>query len=269
MFLQNIFIIFFVIIILLILTLNKNDNFQNKENIENDNLKKNLELVDLFDKKAIKFNKITKPEKKITKYQTFYDISVFPQLHNIDYKIIQNELYDFLNNNNNYWQEWYEKDLWVNTDKKTSWKIIPLMAFGNFSKFYIDKFPKTYSILKNINGLVSAGFSNLGPNTTLKLHKGWGDLSNNVLRCHLGLKVSKSDCKVFVIGSSCDMMIQKEGKWIIFDDSLYHSASNENNEKERIILLIDIKRPLHIYKGESDVEKSPELLDFIKIFNEK
>jgi aspartyl/asparaginyl beta-hydroxylase (cupin superfamily) len=64
------------------------------------------------------------------------------------------------------------------------------------------------------------------------------------------------------------LCIKKKKKWIIFDDSLYHSASNEDVTDERIILLLDIKRPNNISKGTSDVNYSNELNDFIKEFNE-
>ena len=223
-------------------------------------------LTNEFNKKILKFNKITKPSKMITKYQTFYDISVYPQLKNINYLTIKNELVDFVKTDNNNWIEWPEYNLWKK-NIQASWKIIPLMAFGKWSEKKTKFFPKTTSLLKKINGLVSAGFSNIGPNTTLELHKGWGDLSNNILRCHLGLIIPKSKCKVFVIGVSNDYMEQKNGNWIIFDDSLYHSASNEDTNNERIILLLDIIRPNHIPKGESDIKFSEELNNFIEEFN--
>ena len=69
------------------------------------------------------------------------------------------------------------------------------------------------------------------------------------------------------MGISNDSMYQEESKWIIFDDSLYHSASNEDNSKDRIILLVDIERPSYIEKGISDIDNSLELNNFIDEFN--
>lgn len=270
---QKIFVAFFILTILIFIvctiTLSRLKNcepFSELKNIQEENLKKNLELVKQFDKKEIKFNKLDKANDLIIKYQTFYDVSIYPELKNIDYSIIKNELIHYMQLSNDNWVEWPEYDLWKNKNV-SSWKIIPLMAFGKWSDKNTKIFPKTTSQLKNINGIVSAGFSKLGPNTTLKLHKGWGDLSNNVLRCHLGLIVPKSKCKIFVVGLNNDMMYQKEGKWIIFDDSLYHSASNEDESADRIILLLDIKRPDNIFKGESDIKNSSELNNFIDEFN--
>ena len=242
------------------------ENYSEIKSIQDKNLEKNLELVKQFDNKQIKFNKLYNANTSIIKYQTFFDVSIYPELKNINYLTIKNELTNYIQQQNKNWMEWPEYDLWKNK-KASSWKIIPLMAFGKWSDKNTKNFPKTASQLKNIKGLVSAGFSKLGPNTTLKLHKGWGDLSNNVLRCHLGLIVPKLKCKIFVLGLSNDMMYQQEGKWIIFDDSLYHSASNEDELNDRIILLLDINRPKNVFKGESDIKNSLELNNFIDEFN--
>jgi beta-hydroxylase len=236
------------------------------DNDENNILQNNLLLVENFTNKKIIFNILKKPNKKITKYQTFYDVSIFPQLKQIKYQLIKNELDNYLKNTQTNWIDWVEYDLWKNNNNKSSWKIIPLMCFGSWTNVNTNIFPNTINELKKIDGLVNAGFSKLGPNTTLTLHKGWGRLSNNILRCHLGIVVPTKTCKLFVIGSSNDIMYQKEGKLIIFDDSLYHSASNEHNTTDRIVLILDIKRPEYIEKGVSDVEDSEELNNFINEF---
>jgi beta-hydroxylase len=237
--------------------------------IKEKNIQYNAKLVEKFAKKQLKFNILKKPNNTITKYQTFYDTSIYPDLTNIDYSIVKDELLNYLNQPDNNWIEWPEYDLWKNKNSSasSSWKIIPLMSFSKWSDKNTKKFPKTTEQVRKIKGLVSAGFSKLGPNTTLALHKGWGNLSNNILRCHLGLIVPESKCKVFVLGISDDIMYQEEGKWIIFDDSLFHSASNEDDSKERIILLLDIERPANIEKGISDVNNSTELNNFIDEFN--
>lgn len=245
------------------ITEEQTEKILNKEDI----LKYNLDLVDKFSKNEIKFNTVNNPKKEIIKYHTFFDLSIFPQLSSVNYSIIKQEILNYLQNSNDKWIDWPEYDLWKKNNPNSSWKIIPLMSFGNWSPKNTKLFPKTTKQLKNINGLISAGFSKLGPNTKLTLHKGWANLSNNVLRCHLGLVVPENKCKVFAMGYSNDEMIQKEGKWIIFDDSLYHSASNDDNEKERIILLLDIKRPDNIPKGDSDIKDSDELNKFVEEFN--
>jgi len=257
----------FILIIFFIFTLII-PNLGNCDNDKlNESLRYNIDLVEKFKNKQLKFKTIENPKKELVSEQTFYDTSIFPDLENINYDIVKIELMNYLNNSNNGWIEWPEYDLWKKNEPKSSWKVLPLMAFSKWSIKYTNIFPKTTEQLKKVNGLVSAGFSKLGSGTTLALHKGWANLSNNVLRCHLGLVVPENKCKVFVLGNSNDEMIQKEGKWIIFDDSLYHSASNEDEKKDRIILLVDIKRPDFLPKGYSDIQDSDELNNFVAEFN--
>jgi hypothetical protein len=239
-----------------------------KKNTEQEEIiKENLLLVEKFEKKEIKFKLLEKCNDEIEPFKTFYSISIFPDLEKVEYHIIKDEIIEQKEKIKDNWSDWSETELWKKGKQTTSWKIIPLMAFGSWSKENCKLFPKTTRELLKIKNLVSAGFSNLGPNTTLKLHKGWGELSNNVLRCHLGLIVPNDNCEIFVIGNENDKMVQKEGKWIIFDDSLYHSASNNDKEKERIVLILDIKRPSKVPKGISDIKNSDELNNFMLEFN--
>lgn len=212
--------------------------------------------------KLISFNLIEEPDTKIYKDKTFYNISTFPQLKNINYPVIKNELLYYLNNSNE-WIDWPEYELWNNDKVRSSWKVIPLMAFSKWSNKYKNIFPETIKELSKIEGLVNAGFSKLGPNSRLNPHKGWGKLSNHVLRCHLGLIVPENKCKIFVLGKSNDVMYQKENNWIIFDDSLIHCASNDDKTNERIVLILDIKRPGFIPKGKSKEKYTSELDNFI------
>lgn len=276
---QKTTIIFFVLIILIFIFctifLSRLSGCENYDKIESENsknlspdeiLKYNMELVKKFTKKEIEFTILENPNKKTDKYKTFYDISIYPQLKNVDYNIIKNEFLN-ISNSNDKWIEWPEYNLWKNNNPLSSWKVIPFLSFGKWSSKNTSLFPETTKQLKNIKGLITAGFSKLGPGTTLTLHKGWGSLSNNVLRCHLGLVVPENKCEIFVMGNSNDKMLQKEGKWLIFDDSLYHSASNNDLKQNRIVLILDIERPEGIPKGESEIVNSPELNNFVAEFN--
>ena len=152
-------VIFFVLIILIFIFctifLNKiscNENFNNLNNDKIQNLMQNLQLVDKFEKKELKFENIDNPSKEIVKYQTFYESSIFPELSNINYEIVKDEILNYLNSKNNNWLDWPEYDLWKNKNISSSWTVLPLMSFGKWSKKYTDLFPKTTEQLKNING---------------------------------------------------------------------------------------------------------------------
>ena len=223
-----------------------------------------------------KMHIIKYPDLIIKPQQEFYDKSIYPELDNINVSIIKDELNEYINKNNN-WTEWPEYNLWKenNSNSTSSWTVIPLIAFGKHCKKNINMFPKTIEQINQIPNVLTAGFSKLGPKTTLSWHKGWAKLSNNVLRCHLGLKVPKNKCMIMVTKDNyfepnnselnIKSMYQKENKWIIFDDSLYHSASNDS-DSERIVLIIDIIRPPHINPGTSDIGYSEELDNFMNEF---
>lgn len=228
--------------------------------------KQNDYIVSMFANNEIIFNDVNEDElkKPIKIHQAFYDpLTIYPEFKNINYDIIKQELNDY-NKNINDWQDWPEYNLW---NKEGEWKIIPIYSFNsltNKSKY----FPNTINMLNNINGIVNIGFSKFKPNTKLTLHKGWGKLSNNVLRCHLGIDVPEK-CYLYVMDPYGNHRIQQENKkWIVFDDSLYHSAENKSN-KDRIVLIIDIKRPDYLHKGISDIEDTEELQAFIESSKDK
>lgn len=197
----------------------------------------------------------------------FYSSSIYPVLNSLDKNKIRREFFKITNKE---WKNWPEYDLWgsKSLNIKPSWTVIPLMAFGKWSEKNVQKYRETYNELKKIPGLMTAGFSKLGPKTSLEYHKGWGELSNNVLRCHLGIDVPKNTCRIFVKPNRfiTNSKVQENNKWIVFDDSLTHSADNMS-ENDRIVLILDIKRPISINKGTSRVKFSPELENFIKEFN--
>ncbi len=217
------------------------------------------------------FQIIKKPDLNIKPKQEFYDKSIFPELDLLNLSVIKEELIKYMNDSNK-WTEWPEYELWKESNPNSSWKVIPIIAFGKPSDKNISIFTKTVNELKKIPNLVTAGFSKLGPGTKLSYHKGWAKLSNNVLRCHLGLIVPKNKCKIMVTQdnnypdlTNIKTMIQKKNKWIIFDDSLYHSASNDS-ESDRIVMILDIKRPVQVAPGTSNIYYSEELDNFMNEF---
>jgi hypothetical protein len=230
------------------------------------NIHYNNDLVDAFDKGQIDFTLIkdVDPDQPIKIHQSFYNTSIYPDLQNLlNHDVVRDEIYTFIERPQQHiWQEWPEYDLWKNMAQGASWKVIPLMSFGKWTDKVI-LCPKLVQMLKNMKGLVNVGLSRFSPNTKLKLHKGWGRLSNNVLRCHYGIFVP-DHCYLYVMDPYGNYkMKQENGKWIIFDDSLYHSAANYS-KLDRVVLIIDIERPEWLHKGISDVEDTEELKAFIQ-----
>ena len=127
-------------------------------------------------------------------------------------------------------KEWYEKDLYTNL-----WLVYGLYAMGKKLKDNCKACPETVKILEGIHDLTTAGFSCLLPGTHIKPHEGFTKM---VLRCHLGLSVPEPEtCVLKVNGVEGHW---REGKCLIFDDTMTHEAWNKG-EKPRIVLLIDFK----------------------------
>ena len=160
------------------------------------------------------------------------------------------------------WYPWPEK--LYSEDKM--WSVIPFYGFGKWSEKNIKMFPIIYNFIKNIPSIKTAGLSKLSGGTVLTPHKGWGILSNNVIRCHYGIDVPDG-CYISVRNDNEEEEIRymNEGKWLAFDDSKIHYANNTSN-KDRIVLLIDIQRPEFIKTGNSDVTETTELKNFIDLY---
>lgn len=198
--------------------------------------------------------------------QRFYDWKqTFPFLQETLLARRQEIIQELLMGHDGYhWTPWPEKNLY-NTGG--DWKTIPLLCTfpGNDETkkkwMNTDIFPNTITILKNIPGIRTALFSKLSPGTTLTLHRGWKQLSNFVLRCHLAIDLPQA--------ISCGIMVDNEVRFItnekcllVFDDSKNHLAFNHDKENERVVLIVDIVRPLWVELGESDVSYTSELIKF-------
>jgi len=170
------------------------------------------------------------------------------------------------------WCPWPELQLYSSEDQKGDWKVIPLMhtfpAYDQSKTQWIESncaaCPKTAEVLREIPGLRTALFSRLGPKTRLSSHRGWADLSNYVLRCHLPLFLPDQErfpesCGMWVEG---DVQFHKLNDILVFDDSKLHKAFNASDE-ERIILIFDIMRPESVPLGMASGGHTEQLDEFI------
>jgi len=154
------------------------------------------------------------------------------------------------------WKIWPESYLYKN---KNGWKVFPLYGFDHWIHKNCIKCPNIYKIIKKIPNLKTASLSRLTPGTKLEPHYGWAALSNYVLRCQYGIIVY-DNC---ILGCEDEIVEMKENKIIVFDDSKLHYAQN-NGTKDRIVLILDIKRPDNVKIGESVVNDTTELKQFIE-----
>lgn len=93
-------------------------------------------------------------------------------------------------------------------------------------------FPETARLLAAVPGVLSAGFSRLGPHTRIVSHRGFDP---HVVRVHLGIKVPWG-CWLAV---RWERRFWAEGDLLTFDDTRIHMVENPSGE-ERIVLILDI-----------------------------
>jgi beta-hydroxylase len=159
------------------------------------------------------------------------------------------------------WKEWPEKYLYNN-----DWKIYPFYGFNIWVEENCKRCPTIYNFLKRIKGLKLATLSKLCGKTKLNIHQGWGDHSNYVIRCHYGIIVPER-CYIYVEDEKgYEYRFHKEFEWLIFDDSKFHYAENQN-DSDRIVLIVDIERPNDIKIGVSEIGDTKELIEIF--FKEK
>jgi aspartyl/asparaginyl beta-hydroxylase (cupin superfamily) len=99
--------------------------------------------------------------------------------------------------------------------------------------------PATAAVLRAIPGVITGFFSILGPGKRLPPHYG---PYRGVLRHHLALIVPEplEKCGIRVDDQTRHWT---EGQSLVFDDTYEHEAWNDT-DGERVVLFLDIKRPL-------------------------
>ncbi|MFQ5543121.1 MAG: aspartyl/asparaginyl beta-hydroxylase domain-containing protein [Nitrospiria bacterium] len=149
----------------------------------------------------------------------------------------------------------YEKGCFENTKKpgEASYYDIGFRTFYKYgwSKFYIKWYgythhsarrlcPETTKILGRIPTVNGAMFSILPPDSRLTRHL---DPAATSLRYHLGLATPNSDnCYINVDGEKYSW---RDGEAFMFDETYLHFARN-NSDKNRLILMCDVERPMNI-----------------------
>ena len=233
--------------------------------------------------------------------KNYYDwVSTYPGLHDIkkNWMEIAEEAKSVLGHP---WTPWPEDHVGA-SERKRDWTVFPFLhtfpALDASKSQWIDSTthmcPRTTELLHGIPNLRTALFSRLGPDTLLAPHTGWSDLANYVLRCHICLQMSderlpdgkmgvedeEEDGEGSTDGSSeggdavkgtCGMWVEGEiqyhspGNIIVFDDSKRHKAFNYSSA-DRIVLIVDLLRPMHVAPGTAKGGHTSELNELLDKF---
>lgn len=172
----------------------------------------------------------------------YIDVSHFPELKILqeNWQMIRDEAVN-LNQATHIKASADLDDLGFNSFFRTGWKRFYLKWYGANLKSAEQLCPKTLALLQQLPNVKGAMFAMLPPGAYLGKHR---DPYAGSLRYHLGLVTPNSDdCYISVDGQKYSW---RDGEAVIFDETYIHYAKNQT-EQNRIILFLDVKRPVNFF----------------------
>lgn len=131
-------------------------------------------------------------------------------------------------------EQFFEEDI-IHNDKWTRYYIKWYSDISNQTK---KETPFTSNLIEQCPNIQLAMFSVLKPNSNIKPHRG---PYRGSLRLHLALDTPKDDkCFIMVDGKKYRW---NNGDFFIMDDTYIHEVVN-NSKKDRVVLFLDISRPV-------------------------
>ena len=163
------------------------------------------------------------------------------QILESNFESIYNELIDLLAAEKKRFENWPDQSIYAGT-----WEVYGLYSFGSKQQQNCESCPITTQVVESIDGITTAGFSALQPQTHIKPHRGY---ASDVLRFHLGLIIPASNYKdekgspteqnTCGLKVNNERIIWKKGKAFAFDDRQTHEAWN-TTKATRYIMLLDV-----------------------------
>lgn len=176
------------------------------------------------------------------KSTAYFDPSEFPELKILqdNWEMIRDEAVS-LNNAAQIKASAELDDLGFNSFFRNGWKRFYLKWYGANLKSAEQLCPKTLELINQLPSVKGAMFTMLPPGSRLQRHR---DPYAGSLRYHLGLVTPNSDdCYISVDGEKYSW---RDGEAVMFDETYLHYAENKTDQN-RIILFLDVKRPVNFF----------------------
>ncbi len=127
----------------------------------------------------------------------------------------------------------------TNLTRDNRWKSFFLYGYGFKFEPNCNICPETTRLIEEIPDMFTAFFSVLAPGKHIPRHRG---PYKGLLRGHLALKIPEPNQECWIqVGEETEHW--EEGKCLVFDDTYKHQVQN-NTEGTRVILFLDVLRPL-------------------------
>ena len=176
------------------------------------------------------------------KSTAYFDPREFPELNILqdNWEMIRDEAIA-LNNSAQIKASADLDDLGFNSFFRNGWKRFYLKWYGANLKSAEQLCPKTLELINQLPSVKGAMFTMLPPGSRLQRHR---DPYAGSLRYHLGLVTPNSDdCYISVDGEKYSW---RDGEAVMFDETFLHYAENKTDQN-RIILFLDVKRPVNFF----------------------
>lgn len=167
----------------------------------------------------------------------YFEASEFPWVARVEthWEEIRDELLKNLEQDERILEPYLDREM---ATKAESWRTLGLMFWTRRSQTNCQRFPVTWSVLKDVPGITAISFNLLEPNTTIKPHVG---NTNAIIRCHMGLIIPAPAPRCgFRVGT--ETRSWEPGKFLMFCDAHMHSAWNNTNDR-RYIMVVDVITP--------------------------
>lgn len=183
-------------------------------------------LINLIHSKKVFYN-------SEEKYEIFKSSTILEKY----WKYVRKEAINVMDIDQNVWRNFtnQSEEFWK------GWKTFPLRMFGKDNIENQNKCPITREILRDNPEILTAFFSIMEPHKTLPSHYG---PFKGILRYHLGLLIPPKEAGNCFISVDNIIYEWKEGEGILFDETYKHFVMNQT-DYPRIILFIDVKRPMY------------------------
>jgi len=172
----------------------------------------------------------------------YVELSRFPELQVLEqnWKAIRDEALQLNNQAQIKASEAYD-DLGFNSFFRRGWKRFYLKWYGANLPSARRLCPQTLALLDSIPSVKGAMFALLPAGSELGKHR---DPYAGSFRYHLGLVTPNSDdCYICVDGTP---YAWRDGEAVMFDETYLHYAQN-NTDQNRIILFLDVNRPVRFF----------------------
>ncbi len=166
----------------------------------------------------------------------------FPELNVIqdNWMAIRDEALT-LNENNTIDDACHFNDYPYHSFYKKGWRKFGLKWYGTTLNSANRLCPTTVSIIESLPSVKAAMFTVLPAGKRLNSHR---DPYAGSLRYQMGLDTPNSNkCHIDVDGEKYNW---KDGEAVLFDETYLHYIEN-NTEKDRLVLMLDIRRPVHFF----------------------